>query len=256
MRACCAQIERAQPHPSEYYAPGVETAGFEFCGAYIPTRQPSNHEAARLWDSKWIPAQIGLRMIEMKRASFLAGICLTAFLAAVPAFAQTDNKPKEPPKPALGPAESALEQWNDIGRKIVAIAEDLPEDKYDYKPAPDVRSFVQVVLHVSASMYYFTDPAQGQKPRYPDDPNRDQLNLKTKAQIVAFVKKCVQDGADVIKAKGDAGMSTAVFAGGPRLTRVDALIYGLNEHSGEHYGQLVAYYRANGMVPPESRPKK
>src|SRR2546425_7061219 len=41
--------------------------------------------------------------------------------------------------------------------------------------------------------------------RYPDDPKRD--NLKTKAEVVAFVKKCVQDGADLIKAKGDAGMA-------------------------------------------------
>ena len=134
----------------------------------------------------------------MNQLKFLAGLCLTAFLAAAPAFAQTDAKPKEPPKPALGPSAAVHEQWNDIGRKIIAIAEDLPEDKYDYKPNPDSRTFVQQVLHASASMYYFTDPAQGQKVRYPDDPKRDEL--KTKAQIVAFVKKCVTDGADVIKA--------------------------------------------------------
>ena len=71
-----------------------------------------------------------------------------------------------------------------------------------------------------------------------------------------FVKKCVQDGAYLIKSKGDAGMATTVNAGGPRLYRVDELAYGLCEHSGEHYGQLVVYYRANGLVPPESRPKK
>ena len=103
-------------------------------------------------------------------------------------------------------------------------------------------------------MYYFTDPVLGQKVRYSDDPKRDEL--KTKAQVVAFVKKCVQDGADVIKSKGDAGMSASVYAGGPRQSRIDELAYGLMEHSGEHYGQLVVYYRANGMVPPESRPKK
>ena len=33
------------------------------------------------------------------------------------------------------------------------------------------------------------------------------------------------------------------------------LAYGLIEHSGEHYGQIVVYYRLNGLVPPESRPK-
>jgi DinB superfamily len=189
----------------------------------------------------------------MNRLTCLAGLCLAALLAAVPASAQTDAK-KEPPKPALGPSAAALEQWNDIGRKIIAIAEDLPEDKYSYKPNPDSRDFLGQLLHVSASMYYFTDPVLGQKARYPDDPKRD--DLKTKAQVVAFVKKCVQDGADVIKSKGDAGMATGVQAGGPRLIRIDELAYGLAEHSGEHYGQLVVYYRVNGMVPPESRPKK
>jgi uncharacterized damage-inducible protein DinB len=186
---------------------------------------------------------------------FLAGVCFAALLAAVPAFAQTDaNKPKEPQKPALTGSAAILEQWNDVGRKLIAIAEDLPEAKYDYKPNPESRTFVGQLLHVSASMYYFTDLAQEKKPRYPDDPKRDEL--KTKAQIVAFVKKAVQDGADLIKEKGDSGMKASVNAGGPRLTEVGDLAYGLIEHSGEHYGQLVVYYRINGMVPPESRPKK
>jgi len=48
-------------------------------------------------------------------------------------------------------------------------------------------------------MYYFTDLAQGKQPRYPDDPKRDEL--KSKAQLLAFVKKCVADGADVLKAR-------------------------------------------------------
>jgi hypothetical protein len=146
-----------------------------------------------------------------------------------------------------------LDQWNDIGRKLITIAEDLPEDKYDYKPNPDSRTFVANLLHAAGAMYFFTDPVLGQKARYGDDPKRDEL--KTKAQIVAFVKKAVQDGADVIKAKGDAGMATGINAGGPRLYRVDELAYGLIEHSGEHYGQLVVYYRANALVPPESRKK-
>jgi hypothetical protein len=189
----------------------------------------------------------------MKRVAYLAGVCLAGLLLAMPAMPQSDAK-KEPPKPALGPSAAVLDQWNDIGRKLIAIAEDLPEDKYDYKPNPDSRTFVANLLHASASMYYFTDPVLGQKVRYPDDPKRDEL--KTKAQVVAFVKKCVQDGADLIKSKGDAGMATSVDAGGKRLYRVDELAYGLVEHSGEHYGQLVVYYRANGLVPPESRPKK
>lgn len=190
----------------------------------------------------------------MTKWSGLAGMVLGLGLAALPALAQESAK-KEPPKPALSASQAVLEQWNDIGRKLIAIAEDLPESKYDYKPHPDSRTFVGQLLHVSASMYYFTDVAQGKKARYGDDPKRE--DFKTKEQVATFVKKCVADGADLIKAKGDAGMTgTIVDPFSNRETRLTDWAYGLIEHSGEHYGQLVVYYRINGMVPPESRPKK
>jgi uncharacterized damage-inducible protein DinB len=191
----------------------------------------------------------------MKKLKWVAGLALALGLAVLPVLAQ-DAAKKEPPKPPLSPSAEVLEQWNEIGRKLIAIAEDLPADKYDYKPNPDSRTFQGVLLHVSASMYYFTDPAQNKQPRYADDPKPADLKINNKADLVAFVKQCVKDGADVIKAKGDKGMNEAVNAGGPRLNRVSDLAYGLIEHSGEHYGNLVVYYRNNGLVPPESRPKK
>ena len=191
----------------------------------------------------------------MKKWMSLAGVVL-ALGMAMPVAAQEAAKKKEPPKPAPSPSQAVLEQWNDIGRKLIAIAEDLPEDKYSYKPNPDSRTFEAVLLHVSGAMYYFTDFALGKKPRYPDDPKPADLKINGKADLVAFVKKCVQDGADAIKAKGDKGLNEAVDDGSPHLDRLYDLAYGLIEHSGEHYGNLVVYYRANGMVPPESRPKK
>src|ERR1700682_3868799 len=175
----------------------------------------------------------------------LAG-CASLFLA---------NAKSEGPKAAPSASQAVVSQWNEIGRKLIAMAEDFPEDKYDFKPTPAQRTFAEQMLRVTASMYYFTDPAQGQKPRYPDDPKRD--SLKTKAEIVAFAKKCVEDGAAVIKSKGDKGMSESVTdPESKQEERISDLAYGLTEHSGEHYGQLVVYYRLAGLVPPESRPKK
>lgn len=188
----------------------------------------------------------------MKKLTPWATVLLAVLCAAVPVLAQEAKK--APPKPAPSPSEAVLEQWNDIGRKLIAMAEDFPEDKYEYKPMAESRTFAANLIHAAASMYYFTDFAEGKKPRYADDPKRD--NLKTKAQVVAFVKQCVADGAAEIKKKGDKGLNEAVDDGGPHLDRLYDLAYGLIEHSGEHYGQLVVYYRNNGMVPPESRPKK
>jgi DinB superfamily len=179
------------------------------------------------------------------------GIVMALILAVGPVMAQETAKKMEP-KPAPSPSQAVLDQWNDVGRKLIAMAEDFPVDKYGYKPHPDSRTFLQMLLHVSASMYYFTDTAQGKKARYGDEP--DASNLKTREQVVAFVKQCVEDGANLIKEKGDKGMAEEVDAGG-QMMRLSDLAYSLIEHSGEHYGALVVYYRINGMVPPESRKK-
>jgi uncharacterized damage-inducible protein DinB len=154
---------------------------------------------------------------------------------------------------ALSPSQAVLEAWNDLGRKLIAMAEDFPEDKYDFKPVPAQRSFAEQLLHVAGSNDLFTAVAKGQKPV--DDESR--ANYKTKAAVVAYVKKSFADGAAVIKSKGDAGMAkTVVTEESHQIVPLADLAYGLIEHSGEHYGQLVVYYRVAGMVPPESRPKK
>jgi uncharacterized damage-inducible protein DinB len=193
---------------------------------------------------------------EMKKIPFLAIVLLAC---AFPAHAQdaikNDAVKKDAAvKPADPELKVVLDSWNDVGRKLTAIAEDFPEDKYDFKPTPAQRSFAEQLLHAAGSMYYFTNPAMGQKPPAAEDPKRDQY--KTKADIVTFVKKSVADGAAAIQSQGEKGLMTEVVYFPGQKARVLDIAYGLIEHSGEHYGQLVVYYRLAGLVPPESRPKK
>jgi hypothetical protein len=188
----------------------------------------------------------------MKRVIAGPVLTLAVSMGTLLLFAQASS---EAPRPAPSASQPVLSQWNEIGRKLIAMAGDFPEDKYDFKPTPSQRTFAEQLLHATASMYYFTDPAMGQKPRYPEDPKRD--GLKTKAEIVAFTKKAVEDGAAVIKSKGDKGMSEPVTDPETKQQeQISDLAYSVTEHSGEHYGQLVVYYRVAGLVPPESRPKK
>ncbi len=187
----------------------------------------------------------------MKRIPFLA-IVLLAF--AFPAPAQDAMKKEAAVKPADPELKVVLDSWNEIGGKLTAMAEDFPEDKYDFKPTPAQRSFAEQLLHAAGSMYYFTNPVMGQKSPGAEDPKRDQY--KTKADIVAFVKKSVADGAAAIQSKGEKGLMTEVVYYPQQKARVLDIAYGIIEHSGEHYGQLVVYYRLAGLVPPESRPKK
>jgi len=190
----------------------------------------------------------------MSKAPFLTAALLAVAIVAIPAHSQ-DAKKEPAVKPADSPSKVVLDSWSDIGRKLIAMAEDFPEDKYDYKPTPAQRSFAEQLLHAAGANYFFTDPAMGEKMPAAEDPKRDRY--KTKADIVAFVKKSFADGAAAIKAKGDKGMSDLLvdpFA--HQQMRVSDMAYGFIEHSGEHYGQLVGYYRMSGLVPPESRPKK
>jgi uncharacterized damage-inducible protein DinB len=192
--------------------------------------------------------------LSMLKAPFVAAVLLAASFA-LPAHAQDAMKKDTPVKPADSPSKVVLDSWNDIGRKLIAMAEDFPEDKYDFKPTPAQRSFAEQLLHAAGANYYFTNPVMGQKAPAAEDPKRDQY--KTKADVVAFVKKSFADGAAAIKAKGDKGMSDLIvdpFAN--QQIRIGDLAYGFIEHCGEHYGQLVGYYRMAGLVPPESRPKK
>ncbi len=184
-----------------------------------------------------------------------AAALLGLSLATVPLHAQDAAKKDVAVKPPEGPSKVVLDQWNDVGRKIIAMAKDFPEDKYDFKPTPAQRSFAEQLLHAANANYFFTDPAMGKPMPAEEDPKRDKF--KSKAEIVAFVKKAYSDGADAIKAKGDKGMNDLLvdpFA--HQQMRVYDMAYGFIEHSGEHYGQLVVYYRVAGLVPPESRPKK
>jgi|SRR5579863_4246812 len=186
----------------------------------------------------------------MKTAALLAAVILA--LGIFPAHAQEMAKKKEAPKPLPSPSQAVLEQWNDIGRKLVAMAEDFPEDKYDFKAAPTVKTFAERLIHAAHANYFFVNIVRGEKAPAMDDPKREQF--KSKAAVVAFVKKSFADGTATITAKGDKGMNDVVvdpFAN--EQTRVSDFAYGFVEHSGEIYGQLTVYYRAAGMVPPESR---
>jgi uncharacterized damage-inducible protein DinB len=190
----------------------------------------------------------------MKRSPFLAATLFASTLA-LPALAQDAMKKDTPVKPPDSPTKVLLDTWNDVGRKLIAMAEDFPEDKYDFKPTPAQRSFAEQLLHAAGANYYFTNAATGSKDKVDENPKAE--NYKTRAALAAFVKKSFTDGAAAIQARGDKGLNDLIvdpFA--HQQIRVSDFAYGFIEHSGEHYGQLVVYYRLAGLVPPESRPKK
>jgi hypothetical protein len=184
--------------------------------------------------------------------ALVAVILLASVGTGLPSHAQTQN---QPPSPTRSRSEEMLKMWNDIGNKLIAMAQDFPEDKYDFKVQKDERTFALNLLHAAALDFVVIRRISGANvgPDFGEGDNPTRDAFKTKADIVRFVQEAVADGAKVIQEQGDAGLdNTSKFFGG-RMAHNSSIWAFAIEHSGEHYGQLVVYYRANNLVPPDSR---
>ena len=187
--------------------------------------------------------------------SGLALVAVTLLAAVEISFhnqAQTQN---QPPSPARSRSDEMLERWNYIGNKLIAMAQDFPEDKYDFKVQKDERTFALNLLHAAALDFVLIRRISGSKlgPDFGEGDNPARELFKTKADVVKFVQEAVADGAKVIQHQGDVGLDNTTKFFGNRLAHNSYIWTFAIEHSAEHYGQLVVYYRANNLVPPDSR---
>ena len=153
------------------------------------------------------------------------------------------------PAAAASAAADLLAAWNREAKKLIDMAEDFPEDKYNYKPTPEVRSFAEQLTHVAEANARFAGLARGQAA---GGAEHHEAAPKTKAEIVAMLKKSFEDAAAAIQSAGDAGLAQPI-----KLPTRTITGYGLwtsaTINAAEHYGNLVVYYRLNGLVPPTTR---
>ncbi len=173
----------------------------------------------------------------------ILGLFILILFATAGASAQTKSAPS--------PAEATLRGWNEAGAALIEMAEDFPEEKYDYKPTPEVRTFAEQLLHVAGAAHLFISVCKGEP--LPDE-NLSREKYKTKAEVVAALKKAIAEGAAFIREQGDAGMNKPAKLPWEQDSTSILGVWNLAaRHAGEHYGQLVVYYRLNGIVPPASR---
>src|ERR1700678_404619 len=166
----------------------------------------------------------------MRMLSRYLSLVFVAVLGIQIAHAQAAAKPSAPPKPPDSPSKVLLDSWNDVGRKLIAMAEDFPEDKYDFKPNPVQRSFAEQLLHAAGGNYIFINATKGLKPPS-GDPKR--TDYATKAAVGEFVKKSFGEGAALIKSKGDGGINDLCMDPfGNQQDRFSDLAWLFIEHSG------------------------
>jgi hypothetical protein len=193
------------------------------------------------------------------------------FLLAVPMFTVTAwgqatksvaaaNARQAQQPPSI--ASTVDREISDIEKQVVEVAEAMPEDKYNFSPESlnipggdykGVRTFAMQVKHVAASNYAIWWRLTGDK--FPADfmGGNGPEALKTKADIIKFLKDSFALGH-----KAAATLTTENMlqtAEGSKSTRLRLAIFGV-EHASDHYGQMVEYLRMNGIVPPSSRGKE
>lgn len=157
------------------------------------------------------------------------GITAAAAVMALNAWAQA---PKTP-------AAQLAASFTDINSRVLDMAKDFPADKYDYKLRPEMRTFGAVIVHIASGNVFAAKAGRGEKVKWDE---LDPANYKTKADAVALLEKSIADANATLKSRPEESFHNSVE---PWLSVI--------EHAGEHYGLLVAYYRANGIVPPASR---
>ncbi len=160
-------------------------------------------------------------------------------------------------EPTLGGAMDGTYQW--VPAQFIPAAEAMPEDKYDWAPTQGefkgVRTFAQQVKHVAAANYFLGSTLLAEKcPVEIGNPEMGPDNLKTKAEIVAFLKasfEYARKAVQSITAKHGTKAVKNPFGQGNLTPAGIATL--LAFHGMDHYGQMVVYLRMNGIIPPASR---
>lgn len=181
----------------------------------------------------------------MKRALSLT-LALALAGAVAPALADHHH---EAPAGAAIKAE-VLRQIDDAEKKLLALAEATPAEKYGWRPAEKVRTTGEVFLHVAGGNY-FLPTLWGVKP--PEGINLREIEKDgaDKAKVIDGLKKSFAYARKVIESTSDADMEKKVKLFDHEGTVREGILI-IATHSHEHLGQAIAYARMSGITPPWS----
>jgi len=140
-------------------------------------------------------------------------------------------------------------QLNDLEKKLVSLAEAMPQDKFGWRPGAGVRSVSEVYMHVAGGNY-FLPTLLGAK--MPEGFSREMEKTVTeKAKVIDAMKKSFDHARKTVEATPDSDLDKKVkFFGQEPSERMMMIV--LVSHGHEHLGQSIAYARTNGVAPPWS----
>jgi uncharacterized damage-inducible protein DinB len=170
--------------------------------------------------------------------TILAKVFCLGFLCGAPLFAQ---------KLPEGIWQGYDGEWRHVSAQLVALAEATPADKFAWRPAPGVRSTSEVYMHIAEANLYLLSVTG---PKMPADMKKDmEKSVTSKAEVIAWLKRSLEavKQAHLKETPENLRKQVKIY---DRDATVDGIYLRILVHDNEHMGQLVAYARMTGVVPP------
>ncbi len=141
-------------------------------------------------------------------------------------------------------------EWRHVSRQLIELADATPEKNFAWRPAVGVRSTSEVYMHIVIANFGLLSEI-GVKPP-PDFKQISETNVTTKADVISWLKRSLEAVKQAHLAANPSDLSRKVKLQ-DRDSTVDAMYLRIIIHANEHMGQLVAYARMTGVVPPWSK---
>jgi uncharacterized damage-inducible protein DinB len=177
------------------------------------------------------------------------GLVMVGLLASGAACAAQDAAPAGPvANPVTTTVKSQLTRY---GKNMVAAADLMPAEKYNFKPTPEMNSFGHVVMHIAQSNYFPCAKISGQAA-----PDMKLADTDGKDKLVAGLKASFEFCSTALAGVDDSKLSDPVTLFGNRQTSRAGALITLSDDWYDHYGAQAMYLRLNGILPPTAQPAK
>jgi uncharacterized damage-inducible protein DinB len=153
---------------------------------------------------------------------------------------------------AAGISDEVRAHWKHTREMMLAIAAAAPEDKYDFKPVPEVRSFREMLHHMVTDTHLHIGYVGGVSREENDRLTAKYAKARTRAELLKGIEDAYDYGDKILADLNDQNALDIVSGmRGQRMTRIAAYMHALHDII-DHYGNLVVYLRLNGITPPST----
>ena len=143
-----------------------------------------------------------------------------------------------------------LSSYDAATDKVVQLAGAFSQEQYDWRPAEGVRSVSEAMMHVASANFFFASMLGAKTPEG-INPQELESKVKSKEEASKMLKMSIEHARKAIEKTSVAALEEEIDLFGSKAPKMRLVIL-IGDHANEHLGQLIAYARSTGVVPPWS----